>query len=1089
MKKVYKYLLLVFMAVLPCHSWAQEELDDDESAVAQEQARHLRMSQDKKTYKTITIKGQTIDQGTGLPVSGIQIQALGNRRYSAMSDDKGLFNIKVPVSATALYVHAPEYLSLQVALPRDTVQLLTIRVMSDRYRTMYTEETPVKASTGFTSYHTSGMTIENEIAERLGGDVRTVMHNGTPGAGAMMLIRGIGSLNTDAQPLIVIDGIEQDMQRMRPALHLGQFINILANLSPDDIDKVEVLKNATALYGARGANGVILITTKRGHSQATRIDANISVGVTTIPDAPKMMDASQYRLYAMEMIGKMAGASPLASYTFLNDNPDGFYYHTYHNNTDWGDYIYRKALLQQYSINVQGGDDIGMYNLSVGYSDAESTLQKNGMNRMNARFNSDINILWNLSARFDISISRTQADVFDDGVPQDLTTATITSPRFLSMIKSPLVSPYQYNAIIGGFSSLLSEEDDLFGQLGRQYSLANPVAILENGKDDNKNRAENTFFNVRLEPTLQVSRYWKITELFSYSLDRMSQRYFRPYSGVPSFEIAEMGTVTSQTGSLFSKEINVLSNTYVQYERQLENHALKAVGGFRYNYFSYDNNNLSTQYQSETNDKNPALSASTGYQMTEGIEDVWKNLQMYVSVDYNYQQRYFFTLSFMGEANSRFGENADGLKLLGVRWALFPSIQTGWVLTNERWFPRTRLLNYLRLNAGYDLSGNDNISNYAARTSLSSVIYNYNAIGLKLTNIGNDEILWETTRKLNIGMEANMLDNRLSVGFDYYLHRTSNLLTMKSFDNPIGGINRYWTNDGALRNEGFEAKVAFKPVVMKDFMVEMGASVGRYKNTVTSLPDGNYTSSIYGTDNILTQVGGPVGLFYGYETQGVFSTEAEASKVTERGYLYMKDKAGNRHKFQAGDVHFTDMNGDGMINEEDKVVIGNPNPDIYGNLFATIGWRNLTLYMNFSYSLGNDLYNYQRSVLNAGAGFYNQQVQTISHWRYEGQQTEQPRLSYGDPLGNNRMSDRWIEDGSYLRLKSLRLAYRVPVPVSWTWLQGLSLWAEAQNLLTITRYTGSDPEFSAASHVLWQGIDAGQLPQSKSFTMGVKMNL
>jgi hypothetical protein len=145
--------------------------------------------------------------------------------------------------------------------------------------------------------------------------------------------------------------------------------------------------------------------------------------------------------------------------------------------------------------------------------------------------------------------------------------------------------------------------------------------------------------------------------------------------------------------------------------------------------------------------------------------------------------------------------------------------------------------------------------------------------------------------------------------------------------------------------------------------------------------------------------------------------------------------------------------------------------------------------MNFSYSLGNDLYNYQRSVLNAGAGFYNQQVQTISHWRYEGQQTEQPRLSYGDPLGNNRMSDRWIEDGSYLRLKSLRLAYRVPVPVSWTWLQGLSLWAEAQNLLTITRYTGSDPEFSAASHVLWQGIDAGQLPQSKSFTMGVKMNL
>ena len=203
----------------------------------------------------------------------------------------------------------------------------------------------------------------------------------------------------------------------------------------------------------------------------------------------------------------------------------------------------------------------------------------------------------------------------------------------------------------------------------------------------------------------------------------------------------------------------------------------------------------------------------------------------------------------------------------------------------------------------------------------------------------------------------------------------------------------------------------------------------------------------------------------------------------------MTDNTGAKQYFKAGDVHFTDVNGDGAIDDNDKVIIGDPNPDIYGNIFANVSWKRLTLNIGFNYSLGNDIYNYQRSVLNSGSTLYNQQVAETGRWRYEGQQATLPRACYGDPMGNNRFSDRWIEDGSYLRLKTVKLTYSIPVPSSWTWLQGLTVWAEAQNVFTLTKYLGSDPEVSAANGVLYQGIDCGNLSYGRNFLAGVKINL
>ena len=1091
--------LCLLMFALAAPVYAQDVFDDEEEET--EAVKRPARKEVKEKYELHEVNGVVFDLATKAPLAGVQVRALGNTRYAAMTTEDGKFTIKVPAFVTSLFVHAPEYADQQVAVSEE----IAIYMLRDKFRPMYDEATHYTAARSVKIERDNNPIIDTEIGERLSGDLYSIQRSAAPSMGNAMFIRGLNSLNANSMPLVVIDGVEQDMQYFRNSLHLGQFNNVLANFMPSDIEKVTVLKNATALYGSRGGNGVILIETKRGHSMATRIDANVSVGMNLIPSLPKVMDANQYRNYATEMLGTMAEwRNRVPEFNFMNDDPTRpTIFRKYHNadgslyNTDWTDETYHNSLTQNYNINVQGGDNVGMYNLSVGYVSHESTAKENNFNRMNVRFNTDIYILPILSTKFDVSIARTNNSVFDDGALENLSSATTTSPTFLSLIKSPLATPYQYNAIRKDFTDLLSPADQLFynsretNELIKGTSLANPVAILKNAEGTNKNQAENTYFQAAVAPKLELGRYFTVTEHFSYLLNRNSQRYTRPNEGVPSFPIEGLGTVTSRFGSLSTSENNIMSNTHVDFNGIFGAHTVSAYAGFRYNYFSFDADQMITDYKGETNDKNPHISADTneGYFYVDGVNDKWKQLQWYLNADYNYKNRYFLTVSLLAEANSRFGDKADGaVKAFGVSWGIFPGVQAGWVLTNEKWFPKSRGINYLRINAGYDISGNDDISNYAARTSYNLVRYSQNLSGFQLTNIGNDKIKWETTRKFNVGLQTYAFDNRIGFGFDYFIHKTSDLLTMKSFPSPIGGINRYWTNGGKLQNEGFEVSFSAKPVVTKDWNVEVGATIGHYKNKVTELPDGDYLSSVYGKDNILTAVGGPIAQFYGYRTQGVFASDDEAKTAGKDGnYLYMVDASNNENYFKAGDVHFVDINGDGKIDTSDKTVIGDPNPDFYGHLFLKANWKNLTLSANFNYSIGGDVYNYQRMLLNSGSNFWNQQVAITNHWRYEGQQTDMPRLAYGDPMENNRFSDRWIEDGSYLRLKTLRLTYQFPVNLSW--LQGLSVWAEAVNLFTLSKYLGSDPEFSVSNSVLYQGIDAGNLAQGRAFTLGMKVNL
>ena len=1030
------------------------------------------------SYPMMEVKGVCIDAVTKAPLSGILVKTLNNANYTAMTEENGEFVIKVPTFATALYVHAPQYLSQQVAVGAEG-QVLRIEMMPDKFQTMYTD-----------------------IEGLMGADVRAITRSGGPGYGAAMFIRGLNSLNANAQPLIVVDGIVQDMQQTRTALHYGDYNNLMLNINPEDIENVTIMKNATALYGAKGGNGVILIETKRGHSMATRIDANVGVGVTLKPRTPSMMDASQYRVYASEMLGTYPDIQNYTdpnTFKFLIDDPSKFYYATYHNETDWKKEVYRTALTQNYNINVQGGDNIGMYNLSLGYTDGKSTAKENGFNRLNVRFNTDINIAKRLTTRFDMSYSKINRDVFDNGAPADFTQGVVSSPTFLALIKSPFLNPYTYNNVTRQLSSTLADADDYLTVLDGDLSLGNPTALLENGKAINKNRVELTHFNAVIAPRVDLGRNFFITETFSYTLDRISQRYYRPLGGMPTFLIEGLGRVQNKAMSMFSKETIISSDTRMEWKKQMAANFISVYAGLRFNSFSYDDNEPQGQYSSAGNDKTPNISKNMDFIEATGVNDQWRSLTWYANADYNYRNRYFAQVTLAMEGNSRFGKQASGVKIAGVKWGIFPSVQLGWVMSNESWFPKTNAWNYMQIRAGWDLSGNDDINNYAARTSFGISKYLYKSTAAQLNNIGNEEITWEQTRKVNLGLKTYLFANRVGIDFNYFMNHTSNLLTLKHFDNPIAGINNYWSNGGSLDNRGFELTVTGKPLVAKNVTIELGASVGHYKNKVKSLPDNTtiyldgaktaqgYTSSLYGDNNIATIVGQPLGMFYGYRTKGVFATDADAKAAGKNGYLYMVDNTGAHQEFKAGDVFFDDINGDGVISEADKTIIGNPNPDIYGNIFANVNLQNFNLYIGFNYSLGNDVFNYQRSVLEGGSNFYNQTTAMTNRWRTEQQQTSVPRISYGDPMGNSRFSDRWIEDGSYLRLKTVRLTYKVPVSLDW--LQGLSVWAEGNNLFTLTKYLGNDPESSANNGVLYQGIDPGNIALGRAFTLGLKINL
>ena len=1041
----------------------------------------------RKHYTTRHITGRVISAVSHKPLSGAIVGAVGVEGYTALTADNGAFARDGPGFVSSISVTFPSHNLLSAGLAKGEKQG-DLMLYPTTFSADYDANTDLRNDrTATDMQYSSATNVKEEIEKQLGAYAHTITRNNTPGIGANMYVQGLNSIYANAQPLIVVDGVIFDQQYGHSMLHSGFTNDILTAINPADIENVTVLRNGTALYGAKGANGVILINTRRSKSMATRITASLSAGVSFEPKFIDMMNASQYRGYASELL-KSTGTT-IRDFKWLNPDPDYYYYKQYHNDTDWKDEVYRTALTQNYGIQVEGGDKVASYNLSVGYTSAQSTLKYNDMNRFNIRFNTDIKLVDKFSVRFDASYSNTTRSIRDDGAPSGYEEGTPTSPSFLAYVKSPFLSPYSYGH--GELSSShldITAEDYLTEALADynnyNWKLANPWALNTYGDGKNKNRFENSMLNLTIMPVYDLNRHLQLSEHFSYTLVNANEKYYVPINGVPEYYVSSVnGYRTNEVRSLFAKQNSMMSDTRLAWHNRYNAHSVSAFGGVRINWEEYRPN-----YQLGYNtgsDKTPFMSSSLMNATSYGTNEKWRSINWYAQAQYDYLHRYFLTADLSAESSSLFGRHADsGLKVAGVVWGIFPSVQAAWVMTNEPWFANNNIVNYLRLTAGYDVSGNDNIGYYAAHSYLSSKLFINAIAGKTIAGIGNTKMQWETTGRANIGLDARLFNNRVSVGFNAYKSRTSNLLMLKQL-NFLSGLDSNWSNDGKLENTGFDVSLSGKLLVMKDFQWEAGATLGHYKNKVTALADGaNYMqSTLYGA-TIRSEVGKAANLFYGYKTSGVFATTDQAQAA---GLYILADNGVTKNYFKAGDMHFVDLNGDHEINEKDMTVIGDPNPDIYGNIFTSVSYKRFRLDARFNYSVGNDVYNYMRSQLEGGSRFFNQTTALNSRWQAEDQLTSIPRATFQDPMGNSRFSDRWIEDGSYLRLKTITLSY--DLPVNSTFFQGFQFWIQANNVFTITKYLGSDPEFSATSSVIGQGIDLGELPQSRSIVAGVKINL
>ena len=1066
--------------------YAQDEVAAD-SVTAERPARPV-----KKNVKTRPVSGRVFAVSSSVPLGGALVSVSGYEGYSALTEEDGTYKLDVPEYATALQIVAPDFKTVRVGINRSG-KLRDVTLYSASTRKAFSEDDNINGDVVAENFDlSSALNITSEIGEKLGANVRTISRGGTPGIGNYMMMNGINSLHSNGQPLVVIDGVIVDQQYDRTMIHDGFYNDILTSFNVNEIKSVKVMANGTALYGAKGANGVILIETKRNTSLATKIDATVSAGITLLPKSLSMMSGSQYKTYASDLLSSTG--TNLSEFQFLSNDPKNYYYNKYNNNTDWNDYLYDEAFSHNYGITVQGGDDVASYFLAMGYNGAQSVLNENNMNRLNIRFNTDINMFKQLFVRFDVSYSNVTRNLKDQGAPENYDEGTVTSVNFLGLAKSPMLSPYAYsNGQISNVAFDNADEDYLDQALASvgnvNYRLANPASINEYGTAQNKNYFENSYLNIAVTPRWEFNKHLSLSSLFSYTLVNTYDKYYVPINGVPSYYVSSLGlTVDNEIRSLYSSQTSVLSDSKLEWSNQYGAHSIDLLGGFR---FMSDRYKVDTQLGYNTgSDKTPFIN-DTQNKSTTGTTNDWSSMTWYGQARYDYRKRYFVEGNLAIESSSRFGKEAkEGFKLAGVRWGVFPGIQAGWVLSNESWFDVPGI-DYAKFTMGYDVSGNDGIDFDATRTFFESVLFQGQANGLVMGNIGNEEIQWETTRRFNFGTELHFLKNRLNVNLNVFKSWTDNLLTYHEL-NFITGLENNWVNGGSLENKGYNITVNGHIVATRDWNWEVGASVGHYTNELTALPDGqNYVDAeVYGA-TIRSQIGQPVNLFYGYKTAPtstgtyVYSTSEEAAAD---GLYILGENGIDRNYFGAGDVKFQDKNGDKKIDpNDDRYVIGDPNPDIYGNIFTSLSWKRLRLDVNFNYSLGNDAYNYQRAQLEGGNRFMNQTVAMVNRWSYEGQVTNMPKAEWNDPMGNARFSDRWIEDASYLRLKSITLSYELPI--NNTFLHGLTFWGQANNVFTVSKYLGLDPEFSMSNSVLEQGIDRGLLANSRNFMIGIKINL
>lgn len=876
--------------------------------------------------------------------------------------------------------------------------------------------------------------------------------SGAPGAGALNIIRGASTLNGGTTPLYIVDGIPVKATRFANPLAANGDNNPLADINPEDIESVTVLKDAqaTAIYGMRAGRGVILINTYGGTSGKTYLDVTASTSFMDAPDPLSVLDASQYRTFTLEKerargLTDSAINRGVGRYLLLSTPANQV--ERYNNNTNWQNEALKSGMLSNFHLNLRGGDAVAKYSLNVGYTQQDGVLTSTKFNRFTTRFNLDYKVGKKLSFINSLAYSYTNRKLKDEGA------AFNTNPLYLSSLKSPTLTAFEQDTKGADLRTLDSAD-----YAGRN----NPYSVL------NRFRAESSTNRItgRIFGQYTFSPYLSLRVGLAFDYFRLSENRFAPSAGFRS-----EGYIIRSSSQANNSELMLLNENVLTYNRTSKSglHNINAFVGA-----AYQNTSQDAKYGRQVNSTSDELSrinTSDPLQLDsiDSYSPTWKLLSFFGSINYTYKGKYIVGANLRADGSSRFLE--------GKQWGYFPSISAAWRMGAEDFLKNNKVISELKLRASYGIVGNDEVGYYNSFNSIVSAPYTYSATRFGI--IGNPNFKWEQTQQVNVGIDAEILKSRMGITIDLYHRKTDNLYNIINIPRS-SGFDNYAVSEGSVTNRGVELSVWGKILTGK-FGWQVNGTAARNHNEINSLPTLMNTTFNYGNFSMLAQPGTAIGAFYGYNALGVYASTADVK---------LKNGAANTNPFQGGDVIFEDVNGDGIIDAQDRKVIGNTNPDFYGGFSNLFTYRNFDLNVFVDFASGNQVYNAQRAALESMSTYDNQSTTVLNRWRTAGDKTDMPRALQGDAVGNARFSSRWLEDGSYLRFRALTLGYNFPLKGM---LKGIftnaRVMVTAQNLYTFSNYKGFSPEVGSITNPIMYGVDYGNVPQLRAFMLGVKLGL
>jgi TonB-linked SusC/RagA family outer membrane protein len=1020
------------------------------------------------------ISGVVVDGNTNKPMVGVKLTVVDFS--AALTDDKGKFIITVPnFNATILVSFNGYHTKL---LPVHKGKLATIKIWPDTYNSVFTDVSlplgpqnlaRTSAAINVTKPKGGWNANSESPASFLQGQIpglNAIRRSGTPGIGADLFMRGFTSLYASNQPMFLVDGMIYDANSYGTSLTLGHKNNPLQFIDVRDIESITLVKDAaaTASYGSKAANGIVVITTNRAKDLATQIDFAAYGGFNLTPKKLPMMGVADFRTYLTDVL-KSQGltTAQIAAKPYMKDDPNPISnptYQMYHQNTDWQDKVFKNTFDQNFYLKVTGGDNIAKYALSALYSSDKGIIDSTNNTKYGMRFNSDLNLTKKLQGTTALSFTYAEQRLKAQGI------APTTNPIFASLVKAPFLGANEISPS-GAVSPNLAEYDTL--------GVSNPRALIEKGL--NLKKTYRFFGNINFDYTF--SKSFKLSNLTGVTYDKVQETLFVPRKGVVN-EILPTAVGDSKSGTQVIRYFSVFDDLRLTFDHKIGNdHRIHGTLGTRFN-SSQSEQDFAIGYNSATDVLISINNTNASLRSFGGDIGRWSTLNSYLTADYSYKDKYFLNAAVAVDQSSRFGRKDIADNFILGKSAILPAISAAWLISSEDFMRDYRHINLLKLRMSYGIVGNDDIGNYNNRQYYIS----QNLLGLQglvRGNIANPNIQWEKVSKFNIGADGAFLNERLSMSIDVYEHRTDKMLTYVPI-NSIGGIDSFIDNQGAMRTRGIDFGLNGR-ILNKSIKWDAGITLGTSTNKVTSLPNGTSIITSYAGGAYLTQVGKSANQFYGHRTNGVYTSDAEASAVG----LSIRNNAGTLVPFTGGDVRFVDQNGDKVIDDADRTVIGNPNPYLFGSFSSTISYKNWSLDALITFVANNDVYNYTRAQLESGSTYYNQTEVLNNRWRGNGQVTNTPKASFGDPMGNARFSDRWIEDGSYLRLRTVNVSYNVPLKTKA--FKYAKVYATANNVFTLTNYLGYDPEFSASGSIFTRGVDTTLEPQFRSFQLGFRVGL